>query len=124
MPILNSRESVSSALATLQTFRCTTRSTATAKPIPGADGLQLVPLPLLLPPGRSPSLLRIAEAGAASDSHAAQLRVLRLGEPALCCPAPDLDAHRLHRRPRDWAGARAARAIRNPHVAFQACAHR
>ena len=70
---------------------------------PLTDGLQLVSLPLLLPSGRSAAVLRRPAAGAAPDPDARQLRLLRLGEPAVLVPAPVLHARRLHRGPGDRA---------------------
>src|SRR5690606_14141706 len=60
-------------------------------------GLQLVPLSLLLSPGGAAALLRGAPAPSASVADDRQLRVLRVGEPAVRHPALHLDAGRLHR---------------------------
>ena len=68
---------------------------------PDADGLQLLPLPLLPPPARARCVLRRSDESEESRSHPLQLRLLRLGEPALSFSAARLDAARLHVRPAD-----------------------
>ena len=68
---------------------------------PDADGLQLLPLPLLPPPARALCVLHRSDEGEESRAHALQLRLLRLGEPALPVPAARLDAARLHVGPAD-----------------------
>ena len=68
------------------------------------DGVQLLPLSLLLPPCRASVVLRRPQAGETPDPDDSELHLLRLGKPAVLVPAPVLDAHRLHRRPCRRAG--------------------
>ena len=77
-------------------------------------GLQLARLRLLLPPAHAAALLCRAVARSASGADAAELSLLRLGQPAVCRAAAVLDGGGLplrpgHRRERT-AVARPARA--------------
>ena len=70
-------------------------------PFRNHDGIQLPPVPVLLPAGGIAAVLLDAAAGAALAADAAELLLLRMGEPVVCGADVRLDADRLRVRSGD-----------------------